>query len=90
MATLGKTGIGGKWLTLEVAYGRYEEAYRAIHSALATITCPPPGTKLTKLGFTWNPDGTPSALKAYDGLDELFTLTFTWNLDGSLREIART
>jgi hypothetical protein len=75
---------------LEVAYGRYEEAYKAIHSALMTLTCPPPGHKLTKIGFTWNVDGTLSTLKAYDGADELFTLAFTWNLDGTLREVART
>lgn len=75
---------------MEVAYGRYEEAYKAIHSALMTITCPPPGRKLTKLGFTWNTDGTLSTLSAYDGVDLLFTLTFTWNLEGTLREVART
>jgi hypothetical protein len=75
---------------VEVAYGRYEEAYKAIHSALMTLTSPPPGRKLTKLGFTWNTDGTLSTLKAHDGVDELFILTFTWNLDGTLREVART
>lgn len=74
----------------EVAYGRYEEAYRAIHSALMGIACPPPGRKITKLAFTWNVDGTLATLKAYDGTDLLFTLAFTWNLDGSLKEVART
>ena len=75
---------------VEVAYGRYEDAYRAIHSALMNLTCPPPGKKLTKLGLTWNSDGTLASLKAYDGADLLFTLAFTWNLDGTLREVART
>jgi hypothetical protein len=74
----------------EVAYGRYEEAYRAIHSALMDVSCPPPGRKITKLAFTWNVDGTLATLKAYDGTDLLFTLAFTWNLDGSLKEVART
>jgi hypothetical protein len=74
----------------EVPYGRYEEAYKAIHSALMNLTCPPPGKKLTKLGFTWNLDGTVAALKAYDGADLLFTLAFTWNSEGTLREVART
>ena len=74
----------------EVAYGRYEEAYRAIHSALMDIACPPPGRKITKLAFTWNVDGTLATLTAYDGTDLLFTLAFTWNLDGSLKEVART
>ena len=74
----------------EVPYGRYEEAYRAIHSALMDLTSPPPGHKLTKLGFGWNLDGTLASLRAYDGADLLFTLSFMWNLDGTLREAART
>ena len=72
----------------EVAYGRYDEAYRAIHSALMNITSPPPGRRITKLAFTWNVDGTIASLRAYDGADLLFTLTFTWN--GTLSEVART
>lgn len=74
----------------EVPYGRYEEAYKAIHSALMDLTCPPPGRKLTKLGFTWSPEGTLASLRAYDGADLLFTLAFTWNVDGTLGEVART
>jgi hypothetical protein len=74
----------------EVPYGRYDEAYRAIHSALMDLTAPPPGHKLTKLGFAWNPDGTLTALWAYDGADLLFTLSFSWNPDGTLCEVART
>ena len=72
----------------EVAYNRYDEAYRAIHSALMDITCPPPGRRITKLAFTWNVNSTLSSLKAYDGADLLFTLTFKWN--GTLSEVART
>jgi hypothetical protein len=74
----------------EVAYNRYDEAYRAIHSALMDIGCPPPGRKITKLAFTWNGDGTLAALWAYDGGDPLFTLAFAWNVDGTLKEVART
>lgn len=74
----------------EVPYGRYEEAYRAIHSALMDLTAPPPGRKLTKLGFTWNIDGSVASLRAYDDADLLFTLSFTWNSEGTLREVART
>ncbi|MCW4024107.1 MAG: hypothetical protein NWF01_03615 [Candidatus Bathyarchaeota archaeon] len=73
----------------EVAYGRYDEAYRAIHSALSDLTCPPPGKKLTKLGFCWNQNGTLASLKAYDVAELLFTLSFSWNMDGSLNEVAR-
>jgi hypothetical protein len=72
----------------EVAYNRYDEAYRAIHSALMDIACPPPGRKITRLAFAWSVKGDLSSLKAYDGADLLFTLTFTW--DDNLREVART
>ena len=74
----------------EVAYGQYSEAYRAIHSALRDLMAPPPGKKTTKLGFTWNVDGTLATLSAYDGAELLFTLTFTWNVDGSLKDVARS
>ncbi len=73
----------------EVAYGRYEEAYRAIHSALSDLTAPPPGKKLSKMGFTWNQNGTLASMKAYDGAELLFTLSFSWNMDGSLCEVTR-
>lgn len=74
----------------EVPYGRYEEAYRAIHSALSGLIAPPPGKRITKLAFTWNVDGTVQTLKAYMGDDLLFTITFTWNPNGTLSEVART
>ncbi len=74
----------------EVAYGRYDEAYKAIHSALMNLTAPPPGRKLTKAAFSWNLDGTLATLKAYEDVDLLFTLTFSWNVDGSLKEVTRS
>jgi hypothetical protein len=73
----------------EVSYGRYDEAYRAIHSALSDLTCPPPGKKLTKMGFSWNQNGTLATLRAYEGDVLLFTLSFSWNLDGTLSEVTR-
>ncbi len=73
----------------EVEYGRYEEAYRAIHSALSSIACAPPGRKITKFAFTWNTDGALASLRAYDGADMLFTLTFTWS-SGNLQDITRS
>ena len=74
----------------EVAYGRYDEAYKAIHSALSSIACAPPGRKITKFAFTWNPDGTLQTLKVYNGNELLFTLTFTWNADETLAQVERT
>jgi len=73
-----------------VPYGRYEEAFKAIHSALSQITAPPSGKRITKLAFTWNSDGTLATLKAYDVEVLLFTLSFIWNADGTLKEVARS
>jgi hypothetical protein len=75
---------------MTVAYGRYEEAFKAIHSALSEIAAPPPGRKITSLSFSWNSDGTLASLKAYDGETELFTLSFEWNPDSTLKEVSRT
>ncbi|MBS7615600.1 hypothetical protein KEJ45_00140 [Candidatus Bathyarchaeota archaeon] len=75
---------------MEVPYGRYEEAYKAIHSALNGLMAPPPGKRITRLAFAWNMDGTVATIKAFMGDELLFTLTFSWNMDGSLREVART
>lgn len=77
-------------MSTNVDYGRYGEAYRAIHSALNGLMAPSPGKKVTKLAFTWNADGTLATLKAYMGEELLFTLMFSWNLDGTLREVTRT
>jgi hypothetical protein len=74
----------------EVPYGRYDEAYKAIHSALMNLTAPPPSRKITKVTFSWNVDGTLATLKAYDGVEAIFTLTFTWDAGGILKEVARS
>ncbi len=74
----------------EVAYGRYEDAYRAIHSALNDLTAPPPGKKITKMSFAWNTNGTLHTLQAFDGAEALFLLSFSWNLDGTLQTVERT
>jgi hypothetical protein len=77
-------------MSQEIPYGRYEEAYKAIHSALSGLMAPPSGKRITKLAFTWNANGTVNALKAFMGDELLFTVTFSWNADGTLREVART
>jgi hypothetical protein len=74
----------------EVPYGQFDKAYQAIHSALSGLMAPPPGKKITKFAFTWNVDGTIATLKAYDGIELLFTLTFAWNEDDTLKEVERT
>ena len=74
----------------EVAYGRYDEAYKAIHSALNGIMAAPSGKKITKLAFTWNANGTTSTLSAYNDSELLFTLSFAWNGNGTLQTITRS
>lgn len=74
----------------EVAYGRYEEAYRAIHSALNDLMAPPPGKRITRITFSWQVDGTLKTLQAYQEKVVLFSLSFTWNVDGTLREVTRS
>jgi hypothetical protein len=73
-----------------VSYGRYEEAFKAIHSALCDLMAPQTGKRITKLEFTWNTDGTLATLKASENTTTLFTLTFYWNADGTLKEVSRT
>ena len=77
-------------MSSDVAYGRYEDAYRAIHSSLSDLTAPPPGKKITKMSMSWNVDGTLHTLQAFDGAEAIFLLTFTWNLDGTLQTVERT
>ncbi len=73
-----------------VPYGRYEEAFKAIHSALSQIAAPPSGKRITKLAFAWNLGKTLATLEAYDGETLLFTLSFSWNADGTLKEVSRS
>jgi hypothetical protein len=75
---------------MSVPYGRYEEAFQAIHSALYGLMAPSPGKKITKLEFVWNADGSLATLKAYDADALLFTLNFGWNVDGTLKGVSRT
>lgn len=74
---------------MSIPYGRYEESFKAIHSALSDLMAPPTGKRLTKLEFTWNLGGTLATLKAYESTTLLFTLNFSWNADGSLKEVNR-
>ena len=75
---------------MSVPYGRYEESFKAIHSALSDLMAPPSGKRLTRVKFTWNSGGTLAALKAYESTTLLFTLNFSWNADGTLKEVNRT
>jgi len=69
-------------------WSNYAQAYRAIFDAaqdIASVT-----TDLTKLEFTWNPNGTLQKSKVYKGETLLYTLTFEWNADGTLKSISRS
>lgn len=75
---------------MAINWGRYQEAYKAIHDAiLSGLTAVPEGKKITKQAFTYA-NGTVETIRFYDGAELLFTLTFTWNADGTLKEIERS
>jgi len=75
----------------KVIWGRYEQAYEAIHNAiLSSLTSAPEGKKVTRIEFEWNTDKSLKTLKAFQNDELLFTLNFTWNPDGTLRIISRT
>ena len=74
-----------------VIWGRYEQAYEAIHNAiLSSLTSAPEGKKVTRIEFEWNTDKSLKMLKAFQNDELLFTLNFTWNPDGTLKIISRT
>ena len=75
----------------EVIWGRYEQAYKAIHDAiLSGITSTPQGKRVTRIEFEWNADKSLKAIKAFQGEELLFTLNFAWSPDGTLKAISRT
>jgi len=75
----------------KVIWGRYEQAYEAIHNAiLSSIASAPEGKKVTKIEFEWNTDKTLKTLKALQDGEVLFALTFEWNPNGTLKSISRT
>jgi len=72
----------------DFSWSDYARAYKAIFDAtqaIASVT-----TDLTKLEFTWNPDGTLATLKAHKGAKLLYTLSFSWNADGTLESVSRS
>jgi hypothetical protein len=73
-----------------VEYERRGEAYKAIHSALSSLACPPPGKKITGMQFTWDATGNVETVKFYDNAELLFTLTFEWNADDTLKKVTRS
>ena len=74
----------------KVIWGRYEQAYEAIHNAiLSSLTSAPEGKKVTRIEFEWNADKSLKTLKAFQNEELIFTLTFEWNPDGTLKRINR-
>ena len=75
----------------KVIWGRYEQAYEAIHNAiLSSLTSAPEGKKVTRIEFEWNADKSLKTWKAFQNEELIFTHTFEWNPDGSLKAIDRT
>jgi len=63
---------------MSVEWGQYADAYKAIHDAIrSTITIPPEGRKITKIGFWEDSVGNVRYIKFYEGAELLFTLSFS-------------
>lgn len=61
-----------------IVWGRYPEAYKAIHDAIRSgLANAPQGKNVTKIGFWEDVDGNIRYIKFYDGADLLFTLEFS-------------
>jgi len=75
---------------MSVPYGRYEEAFKAIHSALSSLLTAPPGKKITRLEFTYNADKDVATIVAKQDTETLFTLTFVYNVDKDIESITRS
>ncbi len=74
----------------EIIWGRYQEAYQAIHNAiLSNIASAPENKKITKISLEWTDGKFLKKLKTYQENELLFTLEFTWNPDGTLKSITR-
>jgi len=72
-----------------VEWGRYQEAYKAIHDAiLGKIT----GTSepIDKIDFTYNADGNVETVKFCVGASVKFTLTFGYDANKKLTSITRS
>ena len=79
----------------QIPWSQYDQAYKHIHDRItdllnSNLTAVKPNKKISRYAFTWNTDGTLSALEGYDGDELLFTLSFTWNSDGTLQQISRS
>lgn len=78
---------------MSVRWGRYQEAFKAIHDAIrSSLLAPPEGKNITKIGFWEDSNGDIKYIKFYDGEELLFTLAFsnageaseeTWNITRS-------
>lgn len=74
---------------MSIEWGRYEQAYKAIHDAiLSSLAAVPQGKSVTKLAFTYT-GGNIETIKYYDGAELLFTLTFSW-VNDNLTEVVRS
>ena len=75
----------------QVPWGRYAEAYKAIHDAiLSGIAAVPEGKKITKIEFTYDVDEDIETIVFKQGEDILFTLTFGYDGSKNLTSITRS
>ena len=74
-----------------IVWGRYPEAYKAIHDAIRSgLTNPPEGKTVTKIEFTYDVDGDIETIVFKEGAETLFILTFSYDGSKNLTSITRS
>ena len=74
-----------------VEWGRYQEAFKAIHDAIRSgLASAPEGKTVTKIDFTYDGDGDIDTIVFKQGADILFTLTFGYDGSKNLTNITRS
>lgn len=75
----------------QIQWGRYQEAYKAIHDAIISgLTSAPEGKSVTKTEFTYDTDGDIDTIIFKQNVETLFTLTFGYDAEKNLTSITRS
>ncbi len=74
-----------------VEWGRYQEAFKAIHDAVRSgLASAPEGKTVTKIEFTYDVDGDIETIVFKQGTETLFTLTFGYDGSKNVTSITRS
>lgn len=75
----------------QIQWGRYQEAYKAIHDAIISgLTSAPERKSVTKTEFTYDTDGDIDTIIFKQNVETLFTLTFGYDAEKNLTSITRS